>query len=1168
MGSGETLVGICDRAGRLRGTGFVADDLGTVVTSHQAVDGLTGAVLHAPGERTWIAGADAITALPHLGLALVRTDGLGVRPLPISPRSRVETGTYVRVAAPGWRAARVLGESPATYTAADGSHRLDAALELAMGTDCRDALRLGGAAVGGPVIDATSGAVLGVLGTALHCAHPAPGLAVPLRGAELAPLLSRNAATVPGHGPDLNLAGVLELTALSVGLSGGPAPLHEMAERRHIVRQLADFTSGNVPVTGLVGDPGTGRTTELRALAARRAHGPQPAPTVWLRGADLRADDASVADAVARAVRRAGRIVGAAGMDRVTPERMARLAADAGQPLLVLLDGPEEMPPPLASVLPVWTRETAGWLTSHGVRMIVGCLPEFWDRVSGLPPRRAPHISVGDLLPHEALTARRSHGIPEGVAAPQDAAHPLSLRMLAEVRAALPGGTDGHPSREDILTAYLDLLCLRIAVRIAAARSPASRGTVVRRLAARVSGQVHEAARRCLGTAQGELTRASFEEVFPWRTGWASAVLAEGLLTPAGAGFRFAHSELADWVQGAHLDVDRALDPLVHGWPGDRAAAAVRELPRCATAAVVPRTTPVAGSGCPPAVPRHRIGPTVQAMLLLERRHGSCALGRRLRVLITALDRLQQEQPSGALAASRDAQGWVARLLGDVLLRVPDPRRHIGVLELLADRITLHSLRSGGPHRLGGFDRFDSSFWERLRIGEGPRLDLLRRLVPADGAPGAQSGDRYLDAVARRLAADPRSVQPLLCRWFADERPLPHGPHTELRPTVAGVAQALLYTRRELAVDDLAEALVATAHPRADELLTALAEDEPAALCRAVDRWSHDDRPGRRAAAAAHILPTAARAAGAADREQLGYAALALLTHPDDAALHGPALALLVGDARTRAHHLPRALRLFTTGHPQLPAAALAPALHTHPDPVFAAFRTRIEDRPQDAEEILRALSGAGTPELARRAAAFVRAFADRHPEGAAHAADFVGRRLEAGPAARADLLPLVTGLVRGRPRRMRSALAPVLAAPGSRSSQPLRDELLDMLLEYERYEPGHEAPGDLSVAEVLLRAAALGSGHRAEFRTRDLVHRTGLLLVRTPDGAARFDRRLVELCREVPGFAGQILGWLSMAPQEWAVVVGPSARRMVEKLGAPMPMQASGAGHGSLRPA
>lgn len=78
------------------------------------------------------------------------------------------------------------------------------------------------------------------------------------------------------------------------------------------------------------------------------------------------------------------------------------------------------------------------------------------------------------------------------------------------------------------------------------------------------------------GARAGELDRAAFEEVFPWRTGWASAVLAEGLLVPAGAGYRFAHEELGDWVQGAHLDLDAALRALVHRWHADADAGRAR----------------------------------------------------------------------------------------------------------------------------------------------------------------------------------------------------------------------------------------------------------------------------------------------------------------------------------------------------------------------------------------------------------------------------------------------------------------------------------------------------------------------------------------------------------------------------------------------------------------
>lgn len=183
-GAGPGLVRLYDRAGRPRGTGFAVDHDGTVVTGHEAVDGVDGLLLQGPDERVCVVGAEAVTPLPHAGLALVRTEGLGLAPLPVTARDRIEAGTYVRIAAGGWREARVLGTTPVTYRAQDRPHHLDAALELAIGTAGTEALRTAGGAAGGPVLDARTGAVLAVLGTALHTEHRTTGLAVPCAGSD------------------------------------------------------------------------------------------------------------------------------------------------------------------------------------------------------------------------------------------------------------------------------------------------------------------------------------------------------------------------------------------------------------------------------------------------------------------------------------------------------------------------------------------------------------------------------------------------------------------------------------------------------------------------------------------------------------------------------------------------------------------------------------------------------------------------------------------------------------------------------------------------------------------------------------------------------------------------------------------------------------------------
>lgn len=94
----RALVRISDLAGRPRGTGFVADHQGTVITSHEAVDGLARLVLHAPGDRTCLVTADSVTLLPSLNLALIHLDGLGNDGLGLAP-SRSPSGTP-------WRAVR------------------------------------------------------------------------------------------------------------------------------------------------------------------------------------------------------------------------------------------------------------------------------------------------------------------------------------------------------------------------------------------------------------------------------------------------------------------------------------------------------------------------------------------------------------------------------------------------------------------------------------------------------------------------------------------------------------------------------------------------------------------------------------------------------------------------------------------------------------------------------------------------------------------------------------------------------------------------------------------------------------------------------------------------------------------------------------------------------
>ncbi|MFB8174046.1 hypothetical protein ACFC60_39455, partial [Kitasatospora purpeofusca] len=1010
---GRRLLRIHDRDGRPRGLGFVLDPLGTVLTAHETVAGLDGIVLHLFGGQTRVLGPDHVRPLPGQGLALLRTDavgGLPVPPLPVAPPPAAGDGGVLLVPVPVRGEGRADGRTVllrcglaattgAVYPQADRFHLIDGVLLL----DVPSAADAAVVPAGAPVLDAASGTVVAVVAPGLRTpGRPGPPTAVPVTAVgvdvpELAEALARNAAGVPAYGSALNLAGVLRLTAAQLAAAGaGPDRVAALAadrvDRPDGLAEWADLLvdggpsgdpsgsdgSGGAGVVALVGAAGTGRSTEAAAVAVRRADGERPRPTVWLRGADLGPGDASLADAVERALGSASAELGVPAP--AGPGAVAALCAAAGRPLLVVLDGPEESPVPLDAD---WLRASAYWLAACGARLLTACGEEAWERLApggaegeflvpvgtpvGVPlgaplgssagaPADGPGRGAGALrvvvrrlgpLPAEAAErVRRRYGVPPGWPAEEDARHPLAVRLAGQLWAE---GLRGEPvGRTGLFAAHLDLCCLRVAQRLAEdgrPRRPGAhrRGAVrpagvsagrVRRTAAAVAGRVHEAARRMLGAEQGALARAVFEELFPVAGGWATAVLAEGLFVPAGSGYRFAHGEFADWLQGLHLDLDAALRLLL-GEAED---------------------TPPGPGGGPPAgirtVPRHRIGPVVAALRRVGDTWGAPALDPWLHRIWRAVDL----RPAGS-----EPGWWAGRLLVAGLTAGPDLAEHRPLLEQLAERIVERAAAAGGFERLPveGLGRFGPSFWAGLGLPPEAELGLLRRLVAADGP------DRpFLAAVAGRLRADPPGVLPLLCEWFDDPRGLPARPGS----TVADLAHDLLFAHRALALDELTEVLAAAAHPGADALLAVLAVEEPSALCRAVDRWSHDPRPERHVAAAVHALHTAPYARGAGP-ELLRFTALALLAREDEPALHGAALALLLREPGSRAVHLPAALAVYRGGEDRfLTARALAPALESDPEPVLAALADRLggpgaaarPGRPQGGAGAHRARAGGG----------------------------------------------------------------------------------------------------------------------------------------------------------------------------------------------------------------
>lgn len=1155
---GRYLLRIRDLNGRLHGLGFVADPQGAVLTAHESVAGLDRVVLHTPGGQTRVLGPDAVLPLPGHGLALLRTEAVGGLPVPPLPLAAVAAGHEVLLPALAGEDGRVvalrcglLGVAGAVY----GGHRLGGVLLL-------DVPVVGGVAVpaGSPVLDARSGAVVALAAPAVRGPRHGgalPAVAVgadPAGGAPaaevLAGLLARNAAAVPGYGPALNLAGVLRLAAAQVAAAGaGPGRVAHLAADRV---DRPDGLAGEEPaatVTALVGAPGSGRTTELAALAARRTGGAQPLPTLWLRGADLHAGDRSLAEPVERALAAAA---AGLGVPAPAPEPVAALCTAAGRPLLVVLDGPEEAPLPVDAR---WLRAAGQWLTGCGARLVTACGEELWERLAaeswgngaaghrraeephpdgdlgGAPTVRmdgrgagGPSLAgqrLGPLPPEAAERVRRRYGLPPGhPAAAEDARHPLAVRLAGELWAQ--GLHDGPVRRGDLFGAFLDLRCLRVAQRLAedgrprrpgahrrgAVRPGGPRHRRVRRLAAAVAGRVHEAARRMLGSRSGGgLDRAVFEELFPVEGGWATAVLAEGLFVPAGAGFRFAHGEFADWLQGRHLDLDAALRLLLGEaedtppWPSGGAQEPGGH----------PAGEPAEGAD---AVARHRVGPVVAALRRVAETWGAGALDPWLHRIWRALDL----RPPGSEPA-----WWAARLLAAGLAASPDRSEHLALLDQLASRIAERAA-AGAALPAVGLGRFGPAFWTGLGLPVEAELALLRRLVPADGP-----GQRFLVVVAERLRADPVTVFPLLCGWFEDSRGLPGRPAR----TVADVTHDLLRAHRRLALDELADALAAAAHPRADALLTELAAEEPSALCRAVDRWSHDRRPERHVAAAVHALRTAPYASGAGV-ELLRYTALTLLAREDEPGLHGAALALLVGDPVTRAEHLPAALALFRAGGDAfLTPRALAPALESDPEAVLAALADRSAAPGAALAETLRVLADTTAPVAVRRGAELAAGLLRGQPAPAGPVAvDYLGRRLgratAVGPADRLELRVLLGAVLAARSAAVRRPFAEVLSVPvADPAADALRCELLDALLATET---------DQAVLTAVVERLA-------EHCAAENTARARAVLARAIPGLPGADELLVRCAGRSAAFARLLAHWPSGAAP--TAPEGPRLARM-----------------------
>ncbi|MBC3844151.1 hypothetical protein GXW82_40175 [Streptacidiphilus sp. 4-A2] len=392
----EAAVRVGDLAGRTRGTAFHVDHQGTLLTSHEVVDGLQDLLLTWPGGASRRLEAGSVTPLPELGLALLHTDAV-LPPLPLATgrTTRLVSLPLAEHALQGG----IAGLLTARYEATDRWHLVADVWLLELD---QAPYGLPVQAAGTPVLDAETGAVVAVATVALRSAPPrrgaggAAGLrrrkpgggrpAGPQRGdrpgARPGPEPRRGAGPLRGH-PGPSAQTLADRVDRPDGLPAAAADWQRDPDR---------------PVLALVGAPGSGRSTELAALALHRAEAAHRLPTVRLRGAELRADDRSLMDAVDRVLLRAEQLIrtGATVATGAGAEQVCRVAAAACRPLLIALDAPEEMPPALYDRLGEWSAESGRLLRRYGARLVLGCGPS-----TGSTPGRCsrPRTSTARAAP-------------------------------------------------------------------------------------------------------------------------------------------------------------------------------------------------------------------------------------------------------------------------------------------------------------------------------------------------------------------------------------------------------------------------------------------------------------------------------------------------------------------------------------------------------------------------------------------------------------------------------------------------------------------------------------------------------------------------------------------------------------------------------------------------
>jgi hypothetical protein len=774
------LVAVLTQDGYVRGTGFVIDDNGTVLTCHHVVDGLEPLRLRGPDGSTHVAGSPAIVTAPEIDLALIRTEAWLGTPLPLVSEAEVPIEYWTKgfhrlseeIRAGFPVQGRIIGTTSVSYASGIADYDLDDVFVLR-----DDAIDVG--LSGAPVLDLKAGAVVAVVNTRLVRDNDQGGFAVPIGHAFTHPALAwavkLNQATIPVYGPYLNGPAARELcAAVTASEIENLTQLRRVDLTRRVPRAdiedaTARFLATDAPVFALVGPSGVGKSTEIAAVARRL-----PGRALLLRGSSLRPDSTSLGEAIEAALARAS---GGSLLPRAADMAVAAaLRADAG--LVVLLDALNEAPMN-GQAFEEWIASTRSWLRQTTAQLIVSCRPELWGDLVGRPlssaidHRQPVVVTLGGFTNQEFAEAAHAYGLPPGVDWP--ILHlPLALSLITryEERPTADRGTNS--SINEVVEKYVEEAARRL---VKTPTGPPQSAQLMRDRLVQAAAQMWE-------RDTDALSMQSFSEIFG-TSAIADSVVLEGVMSSTPSGYRFVYDDVGDWLQAQSLDLDGELTAIARGEQGSW---------------------------------RH-VAPVASALRDVERRDGAEALRTRLIHLIE--NAATDDTPALTVAES-------------TLLKVGDARPYAAVLDRMVHLIT------GSDD----FIHYSITFWRTVPVPFQQRIDLLQRLVPADDSyywrpkdwhlgrdSGQESGrdaDSFSILVYQIVYREPALGITALLPWLDDVTPL-----RDREARVADVAMGIFYQLRRRQEHPVWSAMT-KAGAKCQVLIRQLAVDDPEWLAHMV----------------------------------------------------------------------------------------------------------------------------------------------------------------------------------------------------------------------------------------------------------------------------------------------------------------------------------------------